>query len=216
MDDKARSTKGEKTLLAALLLSAPGPVVTGIAAVMSRSATQIADFIRRSMELVAIGASWWVFRALCRDASADEAARARLERIANMTVMGAMICSGVAMLIIGVFRLFAYVPGGNVILGLIIAVLGLGTNSWFCRRYKTLWNEQQSPVLAAQQRLYRAKSYVDLCVVAALLAVAIAPTHPATRYIDALGSIAVAVYMLWSGVKTARSAPAAKPVCGEG
>jgi len=46
---------------------------------------------------------------------------------------------------------------------------------------------------------------VDFCVVTALAAVAIAPTHPATRYVDILGSVMVAVYLLWNGLNTARS-----------
>jgi hypothetical protein len=52
-------------------------------------------------------------------------------------------------------------------------------------------------VIAGQQQLYRAKASVDLCVVAALATVAIAPCHPATRYVDLLGSL----YLVWSGVR---------------
>ncbi len=83
--------------------------------------------------------------------------------------------------------------------------LGLLTNGWFWRRYTVLTREQYSAVIAAQQQLYRAKARVDLCVVAALAAVAIAPTHPATRYVDLLGSVMVAGYLLWSGLRMAQS-----------
>jgi hypothetical protein len=78
-------------------------------------------------------------------------------------------------------------------------------NGWFWRRYTTLTREQYSSVIAAQQQLYRAKASVDLCVLTALAAVAIAPAHPATRYVDILGSVTVASYLLWSGLRSANA-----------
>lgn len=198
---KNASPKGEGTLLTALLLSAPGPLVTGIAAVTSRSATQLADFLRRTAELVATFASWWIFRKRGREPELTADERARLDQLAERIVAIAMICSGIALLIVGVFRLFSDATSGNVIIGLVIAALGLLTNTIFWQRYKRLAREQSDAVLAAQQQLYRAKACVDLCVTLALCAVAIAPAHPVTRYIDALGSIAVAIYLLYNGLR---------------
>jgi len=199
-----QSANREKTLLIALLLSAPGPLFTGYAVLTSHSTTQFADFLRRGVELAALFLSWWVFRQLQRNPSTGMAARARLERLAGLSVAGAMLCSGIVMLIVALSRLSVYEPGGRVSLGLVIAALGLLTNGWFWRRYTVLTREQYSAVIAAQQALYRAKTSVDFCVVTALAAVAIAPAHPATRYVDILGSIIVAVYLLWSGLRMAR------------
>ncbi len=204
MEQGHQEIKSERTLLAALLLSAPGPIVTGIAAITSHSTTQMADFVRRTAELVASFMSWWVYRKLRRDASIDGAGRERLERLAKLSVGGAMTCSGAALFIIGLLRMFIYKPSGNVTMGLVIAILGLLTNSWFWVRYTALSREQGSPVLAAQRTLYRAKAFVDFCVVSALFAVAIAPTHPATRYVDALGSVIVSIYLLWNGLNMVR------------
>ena len=204
MTDKKHDKKSERTLLAALLLSSPGPLVTGVAAVLSGSATQLADFIRRTSELVASFSSWWIFRKIHRDAAVHdevEAVHTRLERIANLIVAAALICSGIALLTVGITRLFIYMPSANVILGLVIAVLGLITNIIFMLRYGALNRKQNNSVIAAQQRLYRAKSCVDLCVVLVLLTIAIAPLHPATHYVDAVGSIIVSGYLLWNGIK---------------
>ncbi len=195
----------EKTLRTALLLSAPGPLVTGLAVIASHSTTQIADFIRRGIELLALFLSWWVFRKLHGDATLDAAEQARLERMTGLSVAGAMIFSGAVMLVVALSRLEAFEPGGKVVSGLIIAVLGLVTNGWFWRRYTRLNREQYSSVIAAQQKLYRAKTLVDLCVVVALGTVTLAPTHPATRYVDILGSIIVAGYLFWSGLRLAQS-----------
>jgi divalent metal cation (Fe/Co/Zn/Cd) transporter len=201
---KEQSSSRQKTLLTALLLSAPGPLVTGFAVMTSSSTTQLADFLRRSVELVAIFVSWWVFRQMHRNKAMGEVHQARLERAAGLSAAGAMVLSGVILLVVALSRWSVFEPGGNVTLGLTIAVLGLLTNSWFWRRYAKLTQEQYSAVISAQQQLYRAKASVDLCVVAALAAVAIAPAHPATRFVDLLGSIIVAVYLLWSGLRAAR------------
>lgn len=197
---KAQVVRREKTLLTALLLSTPGVVVTGFAVASSHSTTQLADFIRRSAELLAMFLSWWVFCQLQR--KPGEPDRARLERLAGLGVAGALICSGVVMLIIALSRLPVFQPSGKVTLGLTIATLGLLINSWFWWRYTSLAREQYSPVIAAQQQLYRAKVYMDLCVVVALAAVAVAPAHPATRYMDILGSIIVSGYLLLSGARS--------------
>ncbi|NMC34798.1 MAG: cation transporter, partial [Veillonellaceae bacterium] len=196
---KEQTASREKVLRTSLLLSAPGPLVTGYAVLTSQSTTQLADFIRRGMELAAIFMAWWVFRQLHKNMALSEAHQNRLERAAGLTTAGAMICSGVILLIVALSRLSVFQPGGSVTTGLVIAVLGVLTNGWFWWRYGALAREQHSPVIAAQQQLYRAKTTVDLCVTAALAAVAVAPMHPVTRYVDLLGSFTVAGYLLWSG-----------------
>lgn len=201
---KEQISSRQKTLLTALLLSAPGPLVTGIALITSHSTTQLADFLRRGVELVAIFISWWVFHQLQRNAAMGEADRTCMEWVASLSTAGAMTLSGVVLLVVALSRISVFEPGGNVIMGLTIAVLGLLTNAWFWWRYTFLTREKYNAVIAAQRQLYRAKASVDLCVVVALTAVAIAPAHPMTRYVDLLGSIIVAVYLLWTGLRTVR------------
>lgn len=188
---------GEGTLLASVLLSAPGPVVVGIGLFLGRSSAQYADFVRRMAELAAILVSWIVFRILHRGGEPGAARRVRLEKAAGLCVGAAMCLSGAAMLCISLFSGSA--EKGNVLPGLAIAVLGVTTNSWFWLRYRRLDREAPDAILAAQARLYRAKSLVDACVTIALTAVAIAPGSPAARYMDLGGSIVVAVYLIASG-----------------
>lgn len=202
--NKSQSSKGQKTMLTALLLSSPGPIATGIPAIMSHSATQIADFLRRTAELIAIFVSWWVYRNLQKSTEAEDNYRLRMERIANLTVAGAMLCSGIAMLIVGVVRLFVHKTSGNVIIGLVISVLGVLTNGWFWLRYRNMAKERFDAVIVGQQKLYRSKTVVDLCVVTALTSVTVVPDHPATRYIDAVGCIIVACYLLFNGLDMIR------------
>ncbi len=201
---KEEAGSREKTLLVALLLSMWGPLATGIAVILSRSTTQLADFIRRSVELIALFISYQVFRYLQRGKDPNPLQKARLERFAAFSVAVAMGISGVVIFTIALSRFPSFEPGGNVYPGLAIALLGLLTNSWFWRRYTRLNRENYNRVIDTQRYLYRAKTFVDFCVFLALGTVAIAPLHPLTRYVDLLGSLAVSIYLIWSGICNVR------------
>lgn len=193
-----KKASGERTLLASVLLSAPGPLVVGIGLLLGRSSTQLADFVRRTAELVAILVSWLMFRALSRERPGDGLRKEKFERAASLGVGLAMCLGGAAM------ALLAFLPQnwdkGNVVPGLVIAILGVMTNSWFWLRYRKLDRKDPNAILEVQSRLYRAKSLVDLCVTAALLSVALFPGSRGALYMDAGGSLVVSVYLILSGV----------------
>ena len=195
-----KKKSGERTLLASVVLSSPGPIVVGIGLLLGKSSTQLADFIRRTAELVAIIVSWAVYRVTHKGTEYDENHRLRLERIANYCVGAAMCLSGIAMLIVAL--LYPAEEKGNVIPGLIIAILGVTTNTWFWIRYRMLNNANPNSILAIQSRLYSAKAVVDTCVAVALIVVAVSPGSPAAYFMDIAGSVAVALYLLINGAVT--------------
>lgn len=199
--ERAQTQKREKTLLSSLLLSAPGPLVTGIPAMTSLSATQLADFIRRTAELVALAFSWWVYRRVHQGSQIDAREALKLEKFSHHVVAIAMLCSGLAMVIIGCLRISEPKVSGNVMLGLIIAGLGLVTNAYFWQRYKYLNKKNHNIVIASQQRLYRAKTMVDGAVATSLLVVTFFPGQALTPYIDAVGCIFVGLYLLINAYK---------------
>lgn len=193
---------GSRTLLMSVLMSAPGPLVVGLGLLSGRSATQLADFFRRSSELLAIIMAYAVYKITTRDGSCDDAKKIRLERISNLFV-GAMMClGGSIMLVLAFFS--ENTDKGNVIPGLTIAVLGVIANTIFWRKYTKLNKLESNAILAVQARLYRAKSLVDGCVTTALLAVAAAPQSPAAYWLDLIGSVIVAVYLIFCGIQTIR------------
>jgi divalent metal cation (Fe/Co/Zn/Cd) transporter len=173
--------------------------VVGIWLFLGKSSTQLADFIRRTAELIAIIVSWAIFRITHKEpALAQDRARA-LERVANLSVGIAMCLGGLGMLLMAF--LFPSQEKGNVIPGLVIAILGVLTNTWFWLRYRHLNQLSPNAILAIQSRLYRAKSLVDTAVTAALITVAAAPGSPAAAVMDIAGSAVVALYLLYSGIK---------------
>jgi divalent metal cation (Fe/Co/Zn/Cd) transporter len=190
----------ERTLLASVVLSSPGPIIVGIGLFIGNSSTQLADFIRRTAELIAIIVSWAVYRITNNVTEYDENRRYSLERITSHCVGAAMCMSGIAMLLVAL--LHPSEEKGNVIPGLIVAILGVITNSWFWIRYRKLNKENLNMILAAQVSLYRAKTLVDICVTIALIAVTVSPGSLAAYFMDMAGSAAVAIYLLINGTVT--------------
>ena len=193
---------GSRTLLMSVLMSSPGPLVVGLGLLSGRSATQIADFFRRSSELLAIIMAYVVYKITTKDGACNEGRKARLEQISNLFV-GAMMClGGSIMLVLALFSENTH--KGNVIPGRTIAVLGVIANTIFWRKYTKLNKAEPNAILAVQARLYRAKSLVDGCVTIALLSVAVFPLWAVSYYLDLVGSIVVAVYLILCGIQTIR------------
>jgi len=193
---------GSRTLLMSVLMSAPGPLVVGLGLLAGRSSTQIADFVRRSAELLAIVMSFVVYQLTVGKGVCDETKKARLERRSNAFV-GAMMCLGGSFMVALAF-LTEQTDKGNVIPGLAIAVMGVIANTIFWRRYTRLNRAQPNAILAVQARLYRAKSLVDGCVTLALLSVLLAPRSTFSYYLDLIGSVIVAAYLVFCGLQTIR------------
>lgn len=191
---------GGRTLLLSVIMSSPGPLVVGLGLIAGRSSTQIADFVRRSSELLGIIMAYVIYRITTKDGQTDTIKKARLEKMSNIFV-GAMMCVGGAIMLALAF-LSESEEKGNVIPGLVIALLGVVANTAFWIKYTRLNREEPNAIIEVQARLYRAKSLVDACVTVALLSVAIAPESQVSYYLDMTGSAIVAVYLLWTGIKT--------------
>lgn len=208
----------QRTLGLAIALSAFAPIATGYAAYVSRSTTQIADFLRRSVELVAMIISWAAFRYVTRhDVEPDRLDR--IERRASRVVAAAMATSAAVIGLLAATRIAAALGGtigaagaafgggatGSVIPGLVIAVLGAIVNASFWLRYRAMTNERYDAIIASQATLYAGKTAVDGCVVLALATVAVAPGRPESWWVDTIGSIAVALYLSIAAARVGRS-----------
>ena len=191
---------GGRTLLMSVVMSAPGPLIMGIGLLSGRSSTQLADFFRRSAELLGIICAYVVFKMTQADGRVDEMKKARLERFTNLFVGAVMVFSGAVMLLLALFS--EEQDKGNVVPGLVIALLGVIANTLFWRKYTRLNRQTPNAILAVQSRLYRAKALVDACVTTALTAVALYPHSKAAAQLDTLGSVVVAAYLIWCGAGT--------------
>ena len=71
---------GTRTLLMSVIMSSPGPLVVGLGLLSGRSSTQIADFVRRSAELLAIIMSFVIYELTTKGDVCDEDKKRRLEK----------------------------------------------------------------------------------------------------------------------------------------
>jgi len=191
---------GSKTLFMSVVMSAPGPLIIGLGLLVGKSSTQIADFVRRSAELLGIIMAYVVYKMTTKDGICDDAKKERLEKLSNIFV-GAMMCLGGTLMLLLAFTA-DNTEKGNVIPGLVIALLGVVANTLFWRKYTKLNKAEPNAIIAVQARLYRAKSLVDTCVSIALLSVVLFPGTKISFYLDFVGTIVVAVYLAWCGIKT--------------
>lgn len=191
---------GTKTLFMSVVMSAPGPLIIGLGLLVGQSSTQIADFVRRSAELLGIIMAYIIYKVTTKDGVCDTVKKEKLERFSNIFV-GATMCLGGSLMLLLAFT-STNTDKGNVIPGLVIALLGVVANTLFWRKYTKLNKAEPNAIIAVQARLYRAKSLVDSCVSIALLSVALFPSSQISYYLDLIGSVIVAIYLIWCGIKT--------------
>lgn len=200
MDQEKKS--GFRTLLVSVLMSSYGPVILGLGLRVGHSSTQIADFTRRTAELLALIVALIVYWLTNRQEGMEEAQKKTLEKRGNLFTGVIMCVSGLSMLVLSFFS--SNTDKGNVIPALIIAFLGVVANCIFWRRYTALYRRQGNAILGVQARLYGAKTAVDICVTAALAAVLAFPGTEIAYWFDRIGTILVALYMVRCGLKTIR------------
>ena len=199
-----KKKSGAKTLLWSVIMSSPGPLVVGLGLLAGSSSTQIADFVRRSAELLAIIMSFVIYSSLDKGNVSDRADKQKLESRSNVFV-GVMMCLAGTIMAVLAFAMNQD-DKGNVIPGLAIAILGVIANSIFWSKYTRLNQANSDAILAVQARLYRAKTLVDISVTIALLSVLIAPQSMVSHWLDLVGSLVVSIYLVWCGLKTIREA----------
>ena len=198
MDQEKKS--GYRTLLVSVLMSSYGPVILGLGLRVGHSSTQIADFTRRTAELLALVVALVVYAMTNRRQDMPETRKLALERKGNLFTGIIMCISGLSMLLLSVLSTDA--DKGNVIPALVIAFLGVVANSIFWQRYTALYRKQGNAILGVQARLYGAKTAVDVCVVIALTSVLVFPGTKASFWLDRIGSMLVALYMIRCGIMT--------------
>ena len=191
---------GIKTLMMSVIMSSPGPLIVGLGLLVGQSSTQAADFIRRSIELLAIILSFVVYIITTKDGGVDEIKKQRYEKGTTLFVGSAMVISGAIMIILALTS--SSEEKGNVLPGLAIAVMGVIANTIFWIRYKKLGSQTQNKILLTQSNLYRAKTFVDGSVVIALGTVLLSSSATVSFYFDLVGTLCVSIYLIVVGVKS--------------
>lgn len=187
--------KGRKNLIFALCISVPGPVALAISMLDGTSATETADLVRRSCELLSILLAYIVFEITVRKLSGNEKKRERLEVFVKYFTGCAMCISGAIMIYVAIAGFGG--EKGNVTTSLVLAVIGAVVNAKLYVNYKAM----QNAVLSVQAKLHRVKMFFDALMVVILLIWMIVPSDTVKVYTDFIGSLAISGYIIWSGVR---------------
>lgn len=189
---------GKITLLWSVLMSSAGPLVVGVGLLIGKSSTQLADFIRRSTELLGIILSFIIYCITTKDENVKEDKKQKLEKTANIFVSLSMILSGTVMSILALA--LHEQEKGNVVPGLLIALLGLTANTFFWIKYAKLGKVEDNAILKTQSKLYRAKTFVDGSVTIALLVMLLSNNQNVANSFDLIGTCIVSVYLIYTGI----------------
>ena len=194
--------KKEKTLRAAWMISLLGPFVTTYAFLVSQSATIFADLLRRTTELLSLFFSWFIFKKVNKTSITKPIYYSdKLENLSGLFISIVMFFS-FGLIIVNTINEFADPKEvGWILPGLVIALFGVIINGYFWKRHRSLAKEESTPILEAQWQLYRSKTVVDSSVVITLVSSEIFTPYEWHLYIDPVGSIVVAIFVLASAIK---------------
>ena len=185
----------EKTLKAAWLISLLGPILTVYAFYISGSVILLATLIRRTIELISLIFAWYIFKKVRLE---QKASFQKWERLSCLLVSLVLIVSVIVVLFTAFQRFADPQVLDNLTLGLILSLLGCFINRWFWVRKRNYARQKSTPIIEAQWRLYRSKTFMDILIVLTLLGSIFFGDHPLGIYLDPVGSVVLAIFLLYS------------------
>ncbi len=195
------SDKRQKTLMLSVFFSSFGPIITFIALMMNTSATQFADFFRRTVELTVLILALYIY-VKTKNHRTSKAKKLQYKRWIYLISALVLSLSGLLILVLSIHTILVpSLPEGNIYLGLAIALLGVLFNGYFWWRYLRFNQEKQSAIMDTQGKIYQAKTFVDVNVVIALLSVQVFQGLWASYWIDVIGSFMIAFYLIFRSLQ---------------
>ena len=194
----------QKTLILSIFFSSLGPIVLLYAVFSNTSTTQLADFLRRTVELTVLIVALWMYKKMQK--IHDNPEKIRDYKQWMYRISGAVLMlSAVILLIILIYNVVNLnAPTGNVTIGLSIAVLGLVFNGYFAIRYRHFNRVSRNAVMDTQSKIYQAKMIVDINVIIALSSIILFTNTNLILMIDRIGTMMIVVYLFYRGFRILR------------
>lgn len=194
----------ERSVFAGLLIGAVALIPGLVAVILGHSTTLLADWLRSFSETFAILLSWLTLRKVTRGSRADyDYGYGKLESLSSLIVAAAMTLSFAAVVFIAVSRIRQPEPVRQVGWGLVVSIGAAMINLTLWRRNYHLARQEQSPIMESQWRLFRAKAVVNLTVILTLGLSVLLRRFAWSVYIDPIGSLIVAGFLLASAYQVA-------------
>jgi ferrous-iron efflux pump FieF len=170
-----------------------------VSVIIGHSTTILADFFKTACETFANFLAWLSLRRVVKGKTGVyQYGYGKLENLSSLTVAGAMIIAFAVVLYGAIDRLRHPAPVGQVWLGLLTTAIAFVLNVWLWLKNHRLARQDPSPIMESQWRLFRTKAINNLSVISILGLSALLRRYPWSFYMDPLGSLIVAGFLLYS------------------
>lgn len=201
--EKSYQKKRERTLFLSWTLSAWAPFAIGYSFFLSGAATLFADWFRKTIELLALFLSWFIYRKIISTKKPKkEIYIEKLEKKSSLIVALSMLLSFFVITLNSILQIINPNSGkGDNRLGLLFAIMGSIVNCFFWIRNYSFTKEKKSQLFEAQWKLYRLKTILDFNVIIVLSAGFYIRNQIYISLIDLIGSLFIALFLLISAIK---------------
>jgi ferrous-iron efflux pump FieF len=178
------------------------------AAILSGSIVLFADALKCANEILATFFAYLTLRKMAKGgAGVYDYGLGKFETITSITTGGVMFVSLALVFFVAIRRIIVpeEIVIGGALLGIVLMVIGVCTNTWLWRRNYRLFRNAPSPIMDSQWRLFRTKALSDFSVLVSLLATLALSGYAWSRYIDPLASFFIAGVLLFSGYRVITS-----------
>jgi cation diffusion facilitator family transporter len=197
-----RFKEKERSIFTSFLLGVTALVPSIIAMILANSVMLFSDLLKSGSETVATFLAWLAVRKMRRGRTFDyNYGQGKLENISSLAIAGAMIFSWLIVSYGAIERFRHPAPIGSIWFAIFVTGGSAIVNLLVWRKNLKLARAEPSPVIESQWRLYRAKTAVNVCVIASLLLSAIFRQHWWASYIDPAGAIVISGFLLMSAYR---------------
>jgi cation diffusion facilitator family transporter len=175
-----------------------------VAVFLSGSATLLADVIKVANEMLASVFALMVIRRVTRGGKFSyDYGMGKFESLTRIITGGVMFVSLCILLAFTSMRLFHPEPFDTdaAVIGIPLMILAGIADSYHWRTYYARAQRDPSPIIEAQWRLRRAKTFSDLLILFALVVSVIFASHHLADYIDPIVSFLIIGFLLLAGYR---------------
>lgn len=189
----------ERSVRTGWLLGLIGLFPAVVSVVIGHSTTILADFFKTACETFANFLAWLSLRRVAKGKTGVyQYGYGKLENLSSLAIAGAMVIAFTVVLYGAIDRLRHPAPVGQVWLALLTTAIAFVLNIWLWVKNHRLARKDPSPIMESQWRLFRTKAINNLSVISILGLSALLRRYPWSFYIDPLGSLIVAGFLLFS------------------
>ena len=179
-----------------------------VAAILSGSIVLFADAIKCANEILATFFAYLTIRKMAKGgAGTYDYGMGKMETVTSIITGGVMFISLALVFCVAIYRIAvpAELVHEGALLGVVLMIIGVCTNSWLWRKNYRLYVKEPSPIMDSQWRLFRTKAFSDFSVLASLIASLALSQFAWSLYIDPVASFIIAGFLFFSGYRVIMS-----------